>query len=442
MTVQQFDKYLNLYNRGIIGDELKTIIQTDAIDIWLRSGGVGIIEAYTGFGKSYTCGQLMTRYRKKLQDKIQFVVPTQPLYDDFKRTSHGFDNCDVTIIDTYIKSNHECGLLVVDEVHKVANTGSKYFKTVIPNTKYNYCLGLTATLNDNHKQYLESIGVKVVFTITRNEANQLGLLPEHDIFNYGVELTTKEQLAYQKAYDVFVSTFEIFKNASDNNAFEVAMGCCQQLDKYVKVGDKSKTVEDIIRIVAKKNELDTKDVRNTAFQWKASMQKLSKVTDNAFNKNEAIYEILRKFPNDKTVVFAQSIEHAETIADKVNGAYCYHSKTRQRKGLLDAFKNDVFSRLIVVEALDLGFDDVKLRLGINVKYDSDNGQMVQRIGRTIRLDKNNPDKYARFFNLYCKPFIALNDNNEEYTINPNDYNKLRTLSYNEPYVWIDDLKET
>ena len=442
MTPEQFNKYLNLYKNGILGDDLKDIIQTDAIDIWLRAGGVGIIEAVTGFGKSHLCKSLFKRYRTRYNDNIEIVVPTDPLYDDFKRDTSHLENCKVSIINTYVKSNHECGLLVVDEVHKIANRSSKFFKSVIPNTQYKYCLGLTATLNDHQKDYLESIGVKVVFTVTRSEANQLGLLPEHDIFNYGVELTTKEQINYEKAHKMFNSSFEIFKVASEHNAFQVAMACCQKIDEQVKIGDKYRLVEDVINIVAKKNGYDFKDVRDTAFVWKASMQKLGNITDNAHNKLEAVYEILAKYQNDKALVFSQSIEHCETIATKVYNARAYHSKSKNKKKLLEAFILGAFTRLIVVEAIDMGFNDKNITLAINVKFDSEFGQMLQRIGRAIRLNTENPDKYVRFFNLYCKPFTAYTDDNEEYTINPNDYNKLRNLSYNEPYVWIDELNET
>lgn len=442
MTVEQFNRYLALYKNGVVGDELKSVIQSDAIDIWLRAGGKGVIEAFTGFGKSFLTRGLISRFRTKMQDKVNIVVPTRPLYDDFKKNVKDFDNCEVSVINSYVKEKHECGLLIVDEVHKSANRLSENHKNVIPHTKFNYCLGLTATLNDTQRKYLESIGIPVVFTITRNEANKLGLLPEFDVFNYGIELTTREQLQYQKAYEIFNSTFEIFKLASEHNAFDVAMACCQKPDVIFNIGKKTKVVKDVLRIVAKTNELDESDVRKIAFQWKASMIKLGQICDNAYNKKQAILELLDRYKDEKTIVFSQSIDKCEEIANEITNAYAYHSKTKQRKKLLDAFISGFFGRLITVEAIDMGLDDSKLTLGINAKYDNETGVMVQRIGRFVRNDKDNPDKYARFINLYCKPFVTENDKGEEYEINTVDYNKLKNLSYNEPYVWIDDLNET
>lgn len=88
--------------------------------------------------------QLLKKRNSKLKTLV--VVPTETLKNQWIEELKKYnisENTDVQIVNTVIKNDWQCDLLVIDEIHRVAADGfSKTFSVV----EYKYILGLTATL--------------------------------------------------------------------------------------------------------------------------------------------------------------------------------------------------------------------------------------------------------------------------------------------------------
>lgn len=90
---------------------------------WIKSKCKGTIEACTGYGKSRVAlnciKSLLNKYPEK---KILIVVPTTVLKEqwDVLLSERGLVfNCEVQIINTVIRSEWNCDLLVIDEICRV-----------------------------------------------------------------------------------------------------------------------------------------------------------------------------------------------------------------------------------------------------------------------------------------------------------------------------------
>jgi len=155
------------------------------------------------------------------------------------------------------------------------------------------------------------------------------------------------------------------------------------------------------------------------------------ILHNAHNKIKITKEILELFPDRKSIVFCENIIFANQLDNILgNTSVIYHSNltTKQKKEAIANFKdNRTKSKTIIsCRGLDAGVDITGLNLGICAAGSSKTLQSIQRLGRSIRLNKDNTIAY--YFNLYIK------DTQEE--------KWLDSRCYNIPNVeWITSLKE-
>jgi superfamily II DNA or RNA helicase len=104
-----------------------------------------------------------------------------------------------------------CGLLILDEVHRYAKEESEYFSKVLELTKYNHLLCLSATLDKEEKQFLESFNIKRVGYVSIEEAEANKWISQFIIYNYGVELDDEDreyQTNISKLFNQYYAKFD------------------------------------------------------------------------------------------------------------------------------------------------------------------------------------------------------------------------------------------
>lgn len=104
----------------------------------------------------------------------------------------------------------------------------------------------------------------------------------------------------------------------------------------------------------------------------------------------SINVLLQLKNSGKTMIFTNTIEHAEYIAKMVSillkkDIFAYHSSTENKENVLNDFRSGKTKIIVAVNALDEGFDDsdVNLILDFSV-YIIRTRKMIQRIGRSLR----------------------------------------------------------
>ena len=116
----------------------RTIWQKEVIRKWIEVNKArGYCSIATGVGKSYIAVLAIKLCNERHPDKkINIVVPTTVLaeaWTDEKKGNiklHGLKNVEVYVINSYVKEQHECALLVIDETHVATGSKSKTFNTV------------------------------------------------------------------------------------------------------------------------------------------------------------------------------------------------------------------------------------------------------------------------------------------------------------------------
>lgn len=459
MEYEELKHFIELKKAGIEGNALKDKIDTHIINKWLnpkKFNGKGFVQAFTGFGKTYLAGIIFKRYRVKFTDAIVVIVPNNNLLNEFKKLGRelGIDNYYVYVINTYVMSEDEsivrdCGLCFMDELHRMCSEMSDHFQKAIPITNSKLFLGVSATLEKKHIDFLETFTIREVFTITVPEGMKLDIIPDYEIYNVGVDLTPREKASFYKNDKIFKSSFELFNIGDGWNTFDLMMGCARASGFKCKVERRfgeTTSIEEAnsdywCTIVANEREelqeLGTKQainkIRSKAFIARTAMMDRDDIINNSEGKIQAVIDILKtiednnanKEQKDYTITFMDSVKRINQVEQLCNNrAFAYHSKlgVRAKRDRLSMYKQGVFNHLLTVKSLDEGFDEKKASIGILEAYSSKVRQSTQRLGRFIRLDEKNPNKRPIAIFLYSKPFEF-----EEEEVQTNDFKKLNTI---------------
>ena len=154
----------------------RTERQKLGIKRWLNTGGCASCVFPTGFGKTRVALDIIDLLVEKNPDIfVLIVVPTEILKEQWLEKvieRNRLGNCQIEIINSVIKKQWECDLLIEDEVHLFA---SPSFSTIFNVVKYKLILCLTGTLERlDGKEELIKKYAPVCDKITMDEAVKNG----------------------------------------------------------------------------------------------------------------------------------------------------------------------------------------------------------------------------------------------------------------------------
>ena len=367
----------------------RTLKQTSDIEKWVKSGAKGYFEWATGTGKSYLACLAIKLCNERHSDKqINVVVPTNVLaeaWTDEKKGHikiHSLKNVNVYVINTYVKSVHDCALLVIDEVHTATGAKSKYFNTVIDKTKFNWILCLSATLEKEHKEFLHKRNINCISKLTADEAVNNGWLSPYKILCVPIELSEIDRERYDKMHKEFNKHFAMF-----NFDFDLAMKCV--VDKTAR------------QDLANKLNWQVERVTVATMSWNRNMRLRKEFLYHIESKINAAIEITKTL-GMQSILFGQSIAGADKISNEL-GEECveYHSKlgAKQLKENLKRLKDGRTKVKYISSAkgLEAGFDLPNLQLGVTWSRTSKALRATQTLGRCLRKYEG---KIAYFIELY------------------------------------------
>lgn len=367
-------------------DQRRLKRQNEVIAKWTQAGRKGTLEAVTGFGKTFVALLILQDLNNRLPTgKALVIVPTQNLKQQWEQQLEELHitNTQVMVINSAVKSEHVCDLLILDEIH---NYMSDVFSSIFGCTDYRYILGLTATLNkEDHRYHIIEKAAPVIDTIGLHEAVRNNYVSQFQVFNLGLRMSDEEEAKYKEITDTYYKHFAIF-----NNRFHSAMRCMTDR-QYLTV---------FTRNLA---GWDEQQVLNSARAWNRAMNARKQLIYQSATKKEAAKKLIEIF-DVPTITFSESVKFANLINKETQpwGAV-YHSKMSKyiRQSVLDSFadkRTDV--RVIhTARALDEGFDVKGIELAIVCSGTSTPRQDLQRTGRAIRFQEG---KTGVIINLYLK----------------------------------------
>jgi len=357
--------------------------------------------------KTYTAIIAINALRKKYPDfRILVVVPTTALreqwYEKLNEQNLIF-NIEVRVINTVVKHQWDCDLLVIDEIHRCA---SDQFSQVFSKVTYKLILGLTATMERlDGKEYLIKKYCPVVDEITQMEAVINKWISDYKEYQVLIEVDNIDE--YKQMNREWVEHFEFF-----GYNFNLAMSMCGKDGWKNKLAYRDEICLD-------KDENKRKEVLQAisfhSVRFMQLMQKRKAFINNHPKKIEVAQKIIEHRPNSKIITFSNNVGMAEAIS---NGEYVYTGKTSKKKGrvMLEDFISGKINILNSCHKLNEGFDVPDISVGIILGTDSSEIKARQRRGRTIRKYGN---KEAEIFYIIIKDTIESkwfqtshkNDNN-------------------------------
>lgn len=355
----------------------RTDRQKQSITKWIRSGGKATIEACTGFGKTRLSLMLITSLLKSnSKASVLIVVPTEFLKEQWIDQLIEWDlidNCKVEIINTVIRSEWTCDLLIIDEVHL---TASDTFRKVFEVVQYSMILCLTATLQRlDGKEVLIKQYAPVCDTITLLEAQREGWVSPIKEYVVLLDVDLTEYKAWDQKFNGYFAYF--------NWDFNIAMRCS--------------TDWKFRNTYAKQMGLSPKDVLGMAMNWMRCMRKRKEFVMSHPKKLEVCKQILNARKDKKCITFSATIKDSEQLGV----GQVLHSKQSKKKNaeIIKEFNEAESGVLCTSKAADQGVDIKGLSVGIIMSIDSSKIRKTQRTGRIIRFEEG---KTAELFTLVIR----------------------------------------
>lgn len=355
----------------------RTDRQKQSITKWIRSGGKATIEACTGFGKTRLSLMLITSLLKSnSKASVLIVVPTEFLKEQWIDQLIEWDlidNCKVEIINTVIRSEWTCDLLIIDEVHL---TASDTFRKVFEVVQYSMILCLTATLQRlDGKEVLIKQYAPVCDSITLSEAQREGWVSPIKEYVVLLDVDLTEYKAWDQKFNGYFAYF--------NWDFNIAMRCS--------------TDWKFRNTYAKQMGLSPKDVLGMAMNWMRCMRKRKEFVMSHPKKLEVCKQILNARKDKKCITFSATIKDSEQLGV----GQVLHSKQSKKKNaeIIKHFNEAESGVLCTSKAADQGVDIKGLSVGIIMSIDSSKIRKTQRTGRIIRFEEG---KTAELFTLVIR----------------------------------------
>lgn len=377
--------------------------------IWIKNKCVGTLVYPTGVGKTRTALNCIESILKKYSDfRVLIVVPTETLKNQWQEQidERGLQfNCEIQIINTVIKHDWTCNILVIDECHRFA---SEDFSKIFERVNYKYILGLTATFERlDGKEVLISKHCPVIDTITTEEALLNGWISK--FIEYRVLIDVDNINEYKELNKQFQQHFEFF-----NYDFKLAMKMVGK-DGYkyrIALRDKLCTTSDK---TAKSNTLKT--ITYHAMGFMQVIQKRKAFINNHPKKLEIARKIIEARKDKKIITFSNNIKMAEAI--KIGEVYTGKDSKKKGRTTIEEFNKKTSGVINSCAKLNEGADLKGLSVAIILGLDSSKTKAVQRRGRAIRFE---PGKTAEIFNI-----IINNTAENEWFLNSHANEKFTTI---------------
>lgn len=337
-----------------------------------------MLELTTGTGKTRIALNLInhlveTKYKGKKISLLLLVakrVHKQTWKDEISKW--GGLNVDSITMECYESMHKHTGnhytFILMDEIHHVK---SETRMQCLAHIKYDYMLGLSATIPRKLKQVLSYRYKAAVVSCDISEAIEDNILPEPQILLFPLMLEdraateTWEINAKAKGQTVYGDIKDIWKYKK------------QKVHAILSCTQKRKLIEFNNLIAWEKNQymMTGKEPLKQSWLYHAG-KRLEWLADI---KTGIIKDILKHLDKHRTITFCKSIAQAETV-----GKYCIHSKNADADKLYNDFNARKIDHITAVNILNENANLVDCKYAVFCNLSSSDLVSLQRLGRSLR----------------------------------------------------------
>ncbi len=344
----------------------------------------GTIKAATGTGKTI----IAIEWLKSIDTRSLIIVPTQALiYQSWAPKLQAAGLLDVgqfyayskqegsTMITTYSSAVsrpelvEKTNAVVLDEVHHLG--AQTALIRLLPRLKpKEYVLGLSSVperRDEAHELFLNEF--PICFDLSLGDALESGIVSPIEVAELPAEMTSAEREKYERYTKSIQKAFRF---------------CGHNIARWARCFDPN-TRQFLGR------------------QGMLAMSRRKKLLSQIESKKEKIREIVDRHPDERIILFAESVRAIEEIKEFLlaNGvsSETFHSRVepwRRMEILADWGRN--FNVLLSCRALEEGIDVKEVGVAILITSGTSKRQFIQRIGRIIRPVEG---KVAKFYIVYC-----------------------------------------
>jgi superfamily II DNA or RNA helicase len=313
----------------------------------LRMAGV---EISMGIGKTRIGLYHMAKYFTDIC-KFLVVAPTTAIYKSWKEEielvglEYLLSHITFTTYRSLTKHDFDYDYIYLDECHSLKASHNKWLLEYLKNN--GRLLGLTGTYptsKSSEKGKMCNFYCPKVYRYMIDDAVTDNILNDYVIYVHELELSNKMNIQRTGVHGDFMSS-----ELKDYHYW------CNKLEA--------------INISAKEAQM-LRIHRMKCLQKFSSKEKYGKLLFNA--------------QNEKTIIFANTMEQADNIS-----TYSYHSGNDKSELNLESFCENRILKLSAVEQLSQGVNIPGLKVGIILHSYSNNRKSAQRIGRLLRLNPND-----------------------------------------------------
>lgn len=363
--------------------ENKSKVQSEALEAVFNNLGIGCIEAATGVGKTKVGLDFIERVREITLEteyreaQILLVVPTEELRDTDWPEEAAFwgislENVKCVCYAVLAKQKFEkYDCIIFDECHRITPPNLRNLEMVLTAVKRPYVLGITATKpeveypDDMERVFLLNSLLPTVYRVTIDEAVELGLVADFEVMVLFQELDS-----LNKNIEAGTAKKRFFQTEAE--AYKYRTKQVQQAVMLAKSNPKAEALK-MIQISKRAQFL-----YNLPSKFRLAEECLSKLRGTG-----------------RIVVFCGSIDFANKLSKHV-----YHSESSAEH--LDNFQAAIIDELITVKALNEGKNLTKPTIGLISQVSSVPREIVQRIGRLIRIRYDDMAFKAKIIVLVTK----------------------------------------
>tara|TARA_A100001015_G_scaffold293252_1_gene369627 strand:- start:96 stop:2153 length:2058 start_codon:yes stop_codon:yes gene_type:complete len=294
-------------------------------------------------------------------------------------------------------------LIIHDEVHNYSTPGIIKDNSGLQ-ANFKFVLGLSATVHhefhDERNEFINQEIGKVVYEFSLEEAIQKKILCDFNYIVIPYVLTDKEKARKSKLYSDYQTGLKE-KIKPRNILIKELRIALSNVNKWAVIKEKN-----FLKFI---------------YQDTAHLDYL---------KKSFVFTLLEKRADEIT----NSLKENTDL--KVG---TYYRETNKKH--LENFNNGIYDNLIIVEMLSEGISINELQNVIIFDGSSGHRDVIQRIGRALRIDLNNPNKTATVIDFIHKDKIS-GDNSDEYSEEKNKeiirLNWLRSIAKNYVEVKLND----
>jgi superfamily II DNA or RNA helicase len=340
--------------------------QEEALAKWSENGCRGTVILPTGAGKSY----LAVKAMEHRDVDTLVVVPTIDLMTQwYSLLTSSFDRevgllgggyheilpITITTYDSaYIhidKYGDRFGLLIFDEVHHLPTRKYSHIPqmSIAP-----YRLGLTATYersDESHQLLDEMIGAPVY----RKGIKELkgSYLADYEVYRIWVELNEKEMAEYEK----WDAVYKGYMKKNDLKLFKKGW------EEFIKKSGYDFEARKALR----------------AFQLSRE------IALSAQNKFRVLETLLEENSRERILIFTENNEIVYRISEAfLIPAITHQTKTKERKWILDKFREGTYYAIVTSKVLNEGVDVPEAGVAIILSGNAQSREHIQRLGRILR----------------------------------------------------------